>query len=168
METPEEYFDWIKKNKFLKTVSSERNTFVLTDVAMRAGGADTAVYLKQPELQLRMRRGLTFIEKPNSKKIEIVRQGLPKFFDLEIKDQESKFLPHQFPITFHNLEKLNGENAQISYSKSIGKWIICSKNVALAAETLEEAESIYSTEMRFNFPLYIARHWFNGCLKPAT
>ena len=168
METAAEYFDWIKKNKFLKTVASERDSFTLTDVAMRAGGADSAVYLKQPELQLRMRRGLTFLQKSNSKSVEIVRQGLPKFFDLEIKDQENKFLPHQYPITFHNLEKLNGENAQISHSKSIGKWIICSKNVAIACETLEEAESTYSTESRFTFPLYIARHWFNGCLPSAT
>jgi hypothetical protein len=163
METAGEYLNWIKKNKFLKTVSSHRDSFSLTDVAMKAGGADTAVYLKQPELQVRMRRGLTFLEMSDS--IEIVRQGLPKFFDLELK--ELRFLPHQYPITFHNLEKLNGENAQISYSNTINKWIICSKNVSIAAENLEEAETFYSSETRFNFPLYIARHWFNGCLKNA-
>jgi hypothetical protein len=76
-------------------------------------------------------------------------------------------MPHQFPVTFFNLEKLNGENAQISYSKRIGKWIVCSKNVALAANSLQEAEATYASEQRFKFCLYIARHWFNGCLSTA-
>jgi hypothetical protein len=160
-----EYFEWIKKNKFLKTVASHRETFSMIDVAMKAGGADTAVYLKQPELQLRMRRGLTFLKQEEH--IEVVRQGLPKFFDLEVKNEELKFLPHQFPITFFNLEKLNGENAQISYSTSINKWIICSKNVSIAVDDLEEAQAKYSTEARFKFPLYIARHWFTECLPKA-
>jgi hypothetical protein len=168
MESTNEFFSWIKQNKFLKTVSSERDDFCLIDVAMKAGGADTGVYLKQQELQVRMRRGLTFLQKIGDKSsIEIARQGLPKFFDLEIKEQWNKYLPHQLPITFHNLEKLNGENAQISYSKTVNKWIICSKNVAIAAESLTEAEEVYSNEQRFYVSLHIARHWFNSCLSDA-
>ena len=160
--SPSEYLEWIKNNKHLKTVASHHDTFSLTDVAMRAGGADTAVYLKHPELQLRMRRGLTFLHSGDH--LEVARQGLPKFFDLELEEQEKEIKDFQFPITLYNLEKLNGENAQISYSKFIGKWIICSKNVAIAVESLQEAEEKYSKEQRFSFALYIARHWFNGCV----
>ena len=162
MMTPSEYFKWVETNKHLKTVASHRDDFSLTDVAMRAGGADTGVYLKHPELQLRMRRGLTFLK--SGDRLEVTRQGLPKFFDLDLQQQEKDFKDSQFPITLYNLEKLNGENAQISYSKCIDKWIICSKNVAIAAATLEEAESVYCNEQRFTFALYIARHWFTGCV----
>ena len=56
-----DFFEWIRNNKNLKTVNAECETFELVDVGMKCYGGDTAVYLKNRDLQERMRRGLTFI-----------------------------------------------------------------------------------------------------------
>ena len=130
---------------------------------MKAGGADTPVNLKNPELQVRMRRGLTLVSL-GRKEREIFRQGLPKFFDIDEREIEKNLVGVGFPVTIHDLEKLNGENAQVSYSEKISKWIIYSKNVAIAASRLGEAEAHFSGNLRFSFALYIARNWFNGVI----
>lgn len=162
--TADRFYEWIKTNKHLKSVATvHAEGFSLIDVAMKAGGGDTPVYLKNPELQVRMRRGLTFLSLPGEE-LEIARQGLPKFFDIDEREIEKNLVGVKFPVTIHNLEKLNGENAQVSYSGKTGKWIICSKNVAIAASSLAEAEALFSGNQRFSFALYIARHWFNGVL----
>jgi hypothetical protein len=133
---------------------------------MKCYGGDTAVYLKNRDLQERMRRGLTFIRQNND--LEIGRQGLPKFFDLDILEifkPDSVCLPaSSYPVTIYNLEKLNGENAQISWSRSLQRWLICSKNVALAATDLANAREQYSGKERFTYALHIAGHRFEGTL----
>jgi len=166
-ESPREYLEWIKGQKDLKTVRTDTNDFALIDVAMRAFGGDTKVYLENVILQEKMRRGLTFIEKES--KLEIARQGLPKFFDFELdflnsESKSCKVKPSDYPITVYNLEKLNGENAQISWSPMVNKWIVCSKNVGFSAASVEEATELYSAIPRFNYALHIARHWFNNTL----
>lgn len=45
--------------------------------------------------------------------------------------------------------KANGENAQISYCPRLGAWLLCSKNVSLAARGPKDLE-LYS-ESRFRF-----------------
>jgi hypothetical protein len=35
-------------------------------------------------------------------------------------------------------EKANGENAQVSYCYDLDAWVICSKNVSLVANCLED------------------------------
>ena len=56
--------------------------------------------------------------------------------------------------------KANGENAQISWNPESNMWLIASKNVALAASSVEDL-SKYSFKGRFKFALLIAHSWFN-------
>ena len=162
----QDFFAWIEQNKHLKTVTTPLDGFELVDVGIKSYGGDTGVYMKNRDLQIRMRRGLTFIRRGSD--LEITRQGLPKFFDLDLEDivkRGSSSIPDTaFPVTIYHLEKLNGENAQISWCDSIQRWIVCSKNVAIAAKDLETARHTYGTSERFRYALHIARHWFEGTL----
>jgi len=161
-----DFYKWISVNKNLKTVTTEVDDFELVDVGMKCYGGDTAVYLKNHDLQVRMRRGLTFIRR--GKNLQIGRQGLPKFFDLDldkIEREDSLLIPDSaFPVTIYNLEKLNGENAQVSWSSDLQRWIICSKNVAIAVRDLSHAREAFGGNQRFLYALHIAKHWFEGTL----
>lgn len=55
--------------------------------------------------------------------------------------------------------KANGENAQISYCKEIKSWIICSKNVSLAARTRKDF-ALYE-DSRFRFAQLIGGTFFD-------
>ena len=162
VDSVDDFYKWICGNKNLKTVTTPVDDFELVDIGMKCYGGDTAVYLKNHDLQVRMRRGLTFVRK--AKEFQIARQGLPKFFDLDIpaiERPESSLVPESsFPITIYNLEKLNGENAQISWSALLQRWIICSKNVAIAVHDLDHAREEFGSNQRFAYALHIARHWF--------
>ncbi len=54
--------------------------------------------------------------------------------------------------------KANGENAQVSYSQEIKSWIICSKNVSLAARKPEDL--VNYQDSRFNYAKLIAETFF--------
>jgi hypothetical protein len=55
--------------------------------------------------------------------------------------------------------KANGENCQLSWQPDLQAWVICSKNVALIAKTIEDVQ-LY-THQRFNFCKLMAGCWFN-------
>ena len=56
-------------------------------------------------------------------------------------------------------EKVNGEHAQVSYSYDFDAWLICSKNVSVLAETVQDL-SMYKGN-RYKFAITIAQQWFS-------
>ena len=74
-------------------------------------------------------------------------------------------------ILLYKLLKANGENAQISYSPLIQKWVIASKNVSLICSNLtdlyEHYEPLYKNNKyqikptRYNIAFQIALCWFD-------
>lgn len=118
----------------------------------------------------------------------ILRRGLQKFFDLHLEFLElkgkkfdssyvktNKFIRNLKKITIdpvkasfesspnmmvkiYNLNKANGENAQVSYCAELNLWSISSKNVSLVAGKIEDLISY--TESRFDFAKLIANEWF--------
>ena len=61
-------------------------------------------------------------------------------------------------IALYKLVKANGENAQVSWVKSLDAWLIASKNVSLLARNEQDAQS-YKAQ-RFKFARLIAKEWF--------
>ena len=57
--------------------------------------------------------------------------------------------------------KANGENVQVSWSNQVQAWVVCSKNVALIAQTREQANSHNYTAPRFAFAREMANVWFD-------
>lgn len=55
-------------------------------------------------------------------------------------------------------EKLNGENAQVSYNFEFDAWVICSKNVSILASSRDDIE-MYK-DGRYNYARLIADQWF--------
>ena len=55
--------------------------------------------------------------------------------------------------------KANGENVQVSWNQEVKAWVICSKNVALIAQTRKDI-SKYQAQ-RFDFAREMAHVWFS-------
>jgi hypothetical protein len=60
-------------------------------------------------------------------------------------------------------EKINGENAQVSYICECDGWIICSNKVSLLAANTNDL-AMYS-ENRYHSALLIADQWFKDIAK---
>lgn len=117
----------------------------------------------------------------------IIRRGMRKFLDLDIdfvshidskhlrldhlKD-EKKLLSRKIifspifnclrqgkMIKVHKMVKANGENAQISYCSQVKSWVICSKNVAILAKTVDDLY-LYSSRRRYQHAHAIGICWF--------
>ena len=52
-------------------------------------------------------------------------------------------------------EKVNGENAQVSYHYDFDAWVICSKNVSLLAATPQDLAKY--EEVRYTYAIEIAQ-----------
>ena len=113
-----------------------------------------------------------------------VRRGLTKFFDISIdylknslklkekniEDKEDAFLSSQIifnpikkalnlnkSIEVYQLEKVNGENVQVSYIRLLDKWIISSKNCSVIVRNQDELEEYL--EKRYEYACKIAKTW---------
>ena len=71
------------------------------------------------------------------------------------------------PLQMHRLFKENGENCQISFIKSLGRWLISSKNVTLVLKNLEELEN-YPDKVRYIWPRIIAKEWLTRYADKST
>ena len=116
----------------------------------------------------------------------LARKGLEKFFDLryEFISPEERFKDDKMPVDHHMQKnyilagplralmeghrievlktlKANGENVQVSWNSQVQAWVVCSKNVALIAQTREHANSNNYTAMRFAFAREMANVWFD-------
>ena len=114
-----------------------------------------------------------------------VRRGLIKFFDISldyiknsstskeknIKERDDAFLTNQIifnpikkalssnkSIEAYRLEKVNGENVQVSYIRLLDKWIISSKNCSVIVKNQDELEDYL--EKRYEYANKIAKTWF--------
>lgn len=125
---------------------------------------------------------------------EMARKGMMKFVDLpyeiiDTKDnrfkstehlkEDSKFNAKKIimdpilkslkignKINIFKLIKANGENAQISYCKRAGMWVISSKNVCLLAANRKDLELYYPLNKqgepnRYSFAYIIGHCWFD-------
>lgn len=68
-------------------------------------------------------------------------------------EQEEKAKVHVY-----KLNKANGENAQVSYNKTLGEWVISSKNVAVFLSNANDIK-LYKGE-RYGFAILMAQTWF--------
>lgn len=57
--------------------------------------------------------------------------------------------------------KANGENVQVSWCQAVQGWVVCSKNVALVAQSKEHANSNAYKMPRFCFAVEMANVWFD-------
>ena len=55
--------------------------------------------------------------------------------------------------------KANGENVQVSWNQEVKAWVICSKNVALIAQTRKDIDKYQAP--RFEFAREMAHVWFD-------
>lgn len=56
------------------------------------------------------------------------------------------------------MNKANGENAQVSYNKTLDEWVISSKNVSIFVKNQNDIK-LYKGE-RYGFAILIANAWF--------
>jgi len=59
----------------------------------------------------------------------------------------------------YRLNKANGENAQVSFFKPTGEWVVSSKNVSIFLQSPEDIKR-YDGE-RYSFAKLMAETWFN-------
>ena len=151
------------------------------------GPAEDQLYAAFPALIKNIRRGNTVIkyrDAKNNLKWTLGRKGLEKFFDLRYEhispeqrfddtclDDETHMHknyilagPLKAILDGHRVEviktlKANGENVQVSWNPEINSWIICSKNVGLAAQNRSHV-AMYQAD-RFGFAKEMAHVWFD-------
>ena len=156
----------------------------LVDVMLTNRSHEDPIYLSHPVYTYNVRRGLTFHFKQDQLQ-GILRKGLIKFYDIEphmLKDELIHFdelendaatryilyspyqclLSHR-PIKLYKLRKANGENAQISYSKSLDSWIIGSKNYAIMVKDINDINyynsAPHKVKMQKRMAIEIAETW---------
>ena len=153
------------------------------------GPVEDEVYAMFPILIKNIRRGNTVLRIDNADGASnyiLARKGLEKFFDLryEFISPEQRFQDDKMPVEHHMQKnyilagplralmeghrievlktlKANGENVQVSWNNQVQAWVVCSKNVALIAQTREHANSNNYTSMRFAFAREMANVWFD-------
>ncbi|KAH8583694.1 uncharacterized protein ELE39_001440 [Cryptosporidium sp. chipmunk genotype I] len=103
---------------------------------------------------------------PDKINIWILKRGMEKFGDLFIDNK--KRMEQITPILERGLkglklvalEKLDGENSQISYFDITDQWVIGSKNVTILCRDVNDIESIVYTEGRYDSVKVSAYSWF--------
>ena len=152
----EDYKD-LYLDKYFK-ISEDRfkgkKDYELIDLSLKGFNEHKAFRENFPKYLKITRRGLSFLRKKNEKEINlhILRKGLPKFFELNLKDLREKeefvyfsFEKEKLDINFYEekidlfiTNKLNGLNIQLSYDNFLEKFIIGSKNVTVTANFFKE------------------------------
>jgi len=162
----------------------------MVDLKLNVNGpVEDEVYAMFPLLIKNIRRGNTVLRLDRadaSSEYVLARKGLEKFFDLryEFISPESRFDDSKTPVEHfmqknyilggplraifegHKIEvlktlKANGENVQVSFCPSVQAWCICSKNVALMAQTKAHADAPCYDNPRWSFAREMAHVWFD-------
>lgn len=155
------------------------------------GFQEDQYYAMAPYLVQNIRRGNTILEitdENGNTNLCIGRKGLMKFFDMrldfvskedrvEVKKSKNpethmtknyilapvlRAIKQGLRVEVFKTLKANGENVQVSYSKEAKAWVICSKNVAILCNTIEQAEAYKTMPMsdRYSFAIEMAQAWF--------
>ena len=153
------------------------------------GPVEDEIYGLFPLLIKNIRRGNTILridQGGTGDEYTLGRKGLEKFFDLryefispsqrfddkilnaEQHMQKNYILASSLKaiLSGNKVEvlktlKANGENVQVSWNEKTGAWVVCSKNVALVAQTRAQIDqACYKTE-RFGFATEMAHVWFD-------
>ncbi|KAF4754934.1 hypothetical protein FOZ63_008829, partial [Perkinsus olseni] len=156
VDTPEKLYEWLKRCRHCKLVNTKVPELgcEIVDVSMLKRKSEDKTYLKNDLLHCLLRRGLSLAvttSETNKKrrveeeaddgsrsasteevaKVVLLRQGLPKFFDIDVDkdfadtDEPSwlrKRLAKRWPTNLYLLDKANGENAQVSWSEEFSAW----------------------------------------------
>lgn len=157
MDSNSLYYSFLsdKRLKSIKTVVPFNKDFSLVDISIKDRNNEEDIYKADPELINKLHRGTSFLV--HNDQVYWARKGQKKFFEVK----ENSIIPFQLTAdkTCWKLLKVNGENAQISYSPEIDSWILASKNVSLAART--EQDFLLYNGLRFNFAKMIGSAWFS-------
>ena len=154
-------------NKFRKDLNVSVKTTPYVDLQSKVFDIklnrhkEDELYFQNDWYRANLRRGFSMIaplsfDKESASKTRILRKGLPKFFDLDIRELGFRqsilyktavlgyYLKNEtlFPVTVYMTEKANGENFQASFDQTINKYVICSKNVSVLVADREELDSI--------------------------
>ncbi|KAK9173655.1 hypothetical protein CmeUKMEL1_11505 [Cryptosporidium meleagridis] len=103
---------------------------------------------------------------PDKIKVWILKRGMEKFEDLAIDfekklDQITSILGQGLKgLKIVALEKLDGENSQISYFDITDQWVIGSKNVTILCKDVDDLKSILYSESRYESVKVSAYSWF--------
>ncbi|KAF4653900.1 hypothetical protein FOZ61_008597, partial [Perkinsus olseni] len=202
VDTPEKLYEWLKRCRHCKLVNTKVPELgcEIVDVSMLKRKSEDKTYLKNDLLHCLLRRGLSLavttsegnkkrrVEPASAEeeddggsrsaatervaKVVLLRQGLPKFFDIDVDkdfadtDEPSwlrKRLTKRWPTNLYLLDKANGENAQVSWSEEFSAWVICSKNVSLVARELADIHRFKND--RFEYAKLVAAAWFEELQK---
>jgi hypothetical protein len=171
----ESLLNWLENDKRIKIIKNSvqfQREYKIYDVSLTAKGSQEDVLFLQDKLLVEnLRRGTSFLVSPGC--IDWARKGLPKFFEVSLKDLAREGLDSQLSVidasrinirqgklvNICQTIKANGENAQVSYKAVLGAWIIGSKNVCLAARDRNDLE--FYSALRYNFAKLIGETWFN-------
>ncbi|CAK86631.1 unnamed protein product (macronuclear) [Paramecium tetraurelia] len=167
-----------------KQVTLKEQNIQIIDIKLRVHNEfEDYLYSQHQLIHNTFRRGLCLLLLDNE--YSILRKGLKKFFDINLKQFCNKAnstltnkteeiihnytfscLPKESEIKITQMEKVNGENAQISYNRALDRWIIGSKNVTLLC--IDESElNQYDSQItndpldnRYRYAMKIAQEWF--------
>eukprot|EP01054_Gregarina_sp_Poly1_P004008 Gregarina_sp_Poly_1__4007@NODE_220_length_11254_cov_142_067489_g194_i0_p1_GENE_NODE_220_length_11254_cov_142_067489_g194_i0NODE_220_length_11254_cov_142_067489_g194_i0_p1_ORF_typecomplete_len1598_score207_99NACHT/PF05729_12/0_017NACHT/PF05729_12/1_8e03Septin/PF00735_18/2_7Septin/PF00735_18/3RNA_ligase/PF09414_10/0_016Zeta_toxin/PF06414_12/3_6e03Zeta_toxin/PF06414_12/0_044MMR_HSR1/PF01926_23/3_8e02MMR_HSR1/PF01926_23/0_27AAA_22/PF13401_6/2_3e03AAA_22/PF13401_6/0_54AAA_22/PF13401_6/1_2e04HAP/PF038 len=148
-----------KRLKFTDYTYDLENGYKVVDVRLARALDQDLCYAQDPVLRRMLRRGCGLLTRCDLKDgaiaYLILRQGLPKFFDFvpantsrqlgvvdrccrELFERDLEKLRNMHEneacVQIRTTEKLNGENAQISFCAEIDVWVCCSKNVTLLSD----------------------------------
>lgn len=93
-----------------------------------------------------------------SKKDQYNHYSVFKEIEYVLSCNEDLDLADKAKVHAYRLNKANGQNAQVSFSKATGEWVISSKNVAIFVGEAKDMK-FYKGE-RYSFALLIADTWF--------
>lgn len=170
----------VLKDKNVTMINREMNLHLpncyMIDLKFKSKFAEDKCYASNYEYIRYLRRGNTILFDENTSKLSFLRKGLPKFFDYSLNFSSSNdnnmksivigdtisYLSNEpsLPVTVYQTYKANGENLQISYSLNLKSWIICSKNVCIAINSVDELV-FYETNQSNMFCIIFSKLWFD-------
>ncbi|CAD8072030.1 unnamed protein product [Paramecium primaurelia] len=175
-------YDMLFASQSKQVIINEYNIQII-DIKLRVHHEfEDYLYSQHPLIHNTFRRGLCYLIQDNQ--YSIIRRGLKKFFDINLKQFQSQgnsnltnktdqiinnytlsCLPKESEIKITQMEKVNGENAQISYIKTLDRWVIGSKNVTLLCIDESELKQYDSQitndplDSRYKYAIKIAQEW---------
>jgi hypothetical protein len=177
--SPEELFQFVRKHKDLKEVSSLTpiEDYELHDIKIANNKKEDDLFLNDDDIYFRIRRGnaIATLSREDEVVYKMVRKGIIKFFDYQSDFSKKRKIAKRLlsPITsafksgnkvrVYLTEKANGENLQIAYEAYLGGWIIGSKNVTIIVRDQNDLtwyKEQATPRDRYNYVIEFAEMWF--------
>lgn len=146
----------------------------LIDIKFQGHNVEDEYFLTDDQIFAILRRGSSLTYDSQSKKYNIARSGLVKFFDYKKTYPPNEKSMHrrvclpmqssQKKLSVYLTEKANGENFQVSYNSQFECFIVGSKNVTIAVRNEEDIEWYIKNgepKDRYSYCVDFGRVWLN-------